>query len=45
MLKFDWHIAPHRIEICARQNGEAWRLGSGGYGTVRLESLVCNSGS
>ncbi|KAK2080725.1 hypothetical protein QBZ16_000579 [Prototheca wickerhamii] len=30
----DWEVFPHEIEIVKRPDGSAWKLGSGGFGTV-----------
>ena len=34
MLQFEWRIDPSRLAICRRANGKAWKLGSGGCGSV-----------
>lgn len=40
MLPFsDWRIEPEEIEIDRRPDGSLWRLGGGGFGDVRAQTV------
>lgn len=35
-FEFAWQVEPYRLEVCHHPDGRPWRLGQGGYGTVRV---------
>ena len=36
----DWEVKPEEIEIVKRADGSDWRLGQGGFGSVRLYPVL-----